>query len=112
DAILVLREAFVLAGDRERPPGEDEVLIGREDNPPTERILKPALPPFDDVEHGTGGSGGVPVHPRIRGVIAQAQRPAHTRPTPTVANGGNRSRKPSNVSSSTSPSLMPGQTTT
>ena len=106
DAVLVLREALVLVGLGERPVGHEVVLVGREDQPATERVEVPLLPRVDRVEHRLRLGARVRTHV---GLVEWSDTPSGT--TPTVASSGKRSRMPSSVSSSTAPSFTPGHTT-
>ena len=81
DAVLVLGQVVVGVERRERPSGEQVVLVGRVDQPPAERGDEPLLPRVDDVDD--------PLAPRprvcgrISGSVVWSLTPSGT--TPTVA---------------------------
>ena len=74
DAVLVLREALVVGGGRERPPGPQVVLVGGEDEPPAQAVEAQPLPLLDGVDHGGGFGRRVGAQPGAGGVAADPER--------------------------------------
>ena len=80
DPVLVLGEPLVVSRPGQVAPGQQVVLVGREDHAVPERLAEQALPLVDRVEHASGLSGRVRAHLVLVGVAADSERHcAHAR---------------------------------
>ena len=73
DAVLVLREAVVVAEGGEPPLGHEVELVGGVDQPAPERGDKPVLPFLDQVDDRRRLRGRVRPHLRLGRVVAHAK---------------------------------------
>ncbi len=73
DAVLVLGEAVIGLDGRERPAGEEVVLVRRVHEAPTDGLHAQLLPLLDEVDDGTGLIRGVGTHRGLGGVVAHPQ---------------------------------------
>ena len=107
DAVLVLGEPLVAVGRRHRPLGQQVVLVGGEDQAPSEHREEHLLPAGRRCRRPRPPRRGVGPHVGLVGVAAEPERHHADR-----GQLGYSSRMPAMVSSSTAPSFTPGQTTT
>ena len=70
DPVLGHLHALVRLGGRERPTGQQVVLVGGVNQASTYGGQEPLLPRLHDVDHGNGFVHGVGPHPRLIGVAA------------------------------------------